>query len=266
MSQAPRSRVDHHADTAHLEVERLRDLRDRRSRRPPEPPGSGSLRRDSPPDGALASTRPRSPLPGRHRTPRRGPRTVRCLGQHRARARPRTGSHPRGSRLSSCSSRRAQIPPTPTPRGIAPSSASMSSDIEGATSSSVVRETSSRTPHEMSNPTPPGDTTPSRSMSVAATPPMGKPYPQCTSGIAYEASTIPGRVATFATCSSACSDATAGRSDREANTMPGTRIDPRRSSRHRTGVSSTSSIACCGRTGVDTRPARRYSVPAETTP
>ena len=33
----------------------------------------------------------------------------------------------------------------------------------------------SRTPHPMSNPTPPGDTTPSDSTSVAATPPIGNP-------------------------------------------------------------------------------------------
>jgi hypothetical protein len=76
------------------------------------------------------------------------------------------------------------MPPTPTPRGIARSSESISAGNTRAASPSVIRETSSRTPHEMSNPTPPGDTTPPRSMSVAATPPIGKPYPQCTSGIA----------------------------------------------------------------------------------
>jgi hypothetical protein len=35
------------------------------------------------------------------------------------------------------------------------------------------------------------------------TPPMGKPYPQCTSGIVYDASTIPGSVATLTTCCNA---------------------------------------------------------------
>ena len=86
---------------------------------------------------------------------------------------------------------------------------------------------------------------------------MGKPYPQWTSGIAYEATAMPGRVATFATCSSACSAATAGISDREANTTPGTRISPRRSIRHRTGVSSMSSIGHFVRAAVDTRNAPR---------
>ena len=51
----------------------------------------------------------------------------------------------------------------------------------------------------MSYPTPPGDTTPS-SMSNAATPPMGKPYPSWPSGITSEAFSMPGRVATLAAC------------------------------------------------------------------
>jgi hypothetical protein len=57
------------------------------------------------------------------------------------------------------------------------------------------------TPHEMSNPTPPAETTPPFSASNAATPPMGKPYPQCASGMAYEAFTMPGKVATWVACS-----------------------------------------------------------------
>lgn len=45
----------------------------------------------------------------------------------------------------------------------------------------------SRTPQLMSNPTPPGDTTASGLlMSKAATFPMAKPYPECTSGIASD--------------------------------------------------------------------------------
>ena len=63
-------------------------------------------------------------------------------------------------------------------------------------------------------------------MSVAATPPIGKPYPQCTSGIAYDASTMPGSSATLTTCSSARSAAGSGISARLANTTPGTRIRP----------------------------------------
>ena len=63
-------------------------------------------------------------------------------------------------------------------------------------------------------------------MSVAATPPIGKPYPQCTSGIAYDATTMPGSSATLTTCSSARSAAGSGISARLANTTPGTRIRP----------------------------------------
>ena len=68
--------------------------------------------------------------------------------------------------------------------------------------------------------------TPPRAASVAATPPIGNPYPQCTSGIAYDASTIPGSSATLTTCSSARSAAGSGISARVANTTPGTRIRP----------------------------------------
>ena len=60
----------------------------------------------------------------------------------------------------------------------------------------------SRTPQLMSKPTPPGEMTPF-SASIAATPPMGKPYPQWMSGMAMLAFTMPGRVATLATCCSA---------------------------------------------------------------
>ena len=53
----------------------------------------------------------------------------------------------------------------------------------------------------MSKPTPPGDTTASGSeTSKAATFPIAKPYPECRSGMAREAPTIPGSAATFATC------------------------------------------------------------------
>jgi hypothetical protein len=90
----------------------------------------------------------------------------------------------------------------------------------------------------MSKPTPPGETTPPAAGSVAATPPMAKPYPQCTSGMAYEAPTIPGSVATFATWSIALS---ASRSNAwEANTTPGTRISPLGSRRNRYGPSACS--------------------------
>ena len=88
-----------------------------------------------------------------------------------------------------------------------------------------------RWPGQPHPPTPsprgrPGETTPPRSMSVAATPPIGKPYPQCTSGIAYDATTMPGSSATLTTCSSARSAAGSGISARLANTTPGTRIRP----------------------------------------
>ena len=51
----------------------------------------------------------------------------------------------------------------------------MTSPSFGANSSADSGEASRRTPQEMSKPTPPGDTTPPRSTSVAATPPMGNP-------------------------------------------------------------------------------------------
>ena len=44
----------------------------------------------------------------------------------------------------------------------------------------------------MSKPTPPGLTTPS-SMSVATTPPTGRPYPWWMSGMASDAFTMPGQ-------------------------------------------------------------------------
>src|SRR4029453_18314728 len=90
----------------------------------------------------------------------------------------------------------------------------------------------------MSNPTPPGDTTPPASTSVPATPPIGKPYPQCTSGMAYDASTMPGSVATFRTCSKDLSARASGSRPDVANTMLGTRIGGSSSIRKRVGVSS----------------------------
>ena len=56
-----------------------------------------------------------------------------------------------------------------------------------------------RTPQLMSKPMPPGEMEPVDS-STAATPPMGKPYPQWMSGMAMELPTIPGRHATLAAC------------------------------------------------------------------
>src|SRR5918999_2331858 len=97
---------------------------------------------------------------------------------------------------------------------------------------------SSRPPHEMSKPPPPGETTPPSAGSVAATPPMAKPYPQCTSGMAYEAPTIPGSVATLATWSIALSASRSSAS--EAKTTPGTRISPLGSRRNRYGPSACS--------------------------
>jgi hypothetical protein len=62
-----------------------------------------------------------------------------------------------------------------------------------------------RTPQEMSKPTPPAETTPPRSGSNAATPPMGKPYPQWASGMTWLAPTIPGSMATLHACSATLS-------------------------------------------------------------
>src|SRR5689334_14084379 len=62
------------------------------------------------------------------------------------------------------------------------------------------------------------------------------------SGMAYEAPTMPGRVATFATWSSDLSARASGSSDRDAKITPGTRIGSCRSIRNRYGDSSTSSM------------------------
>ena len=77
-------------------------------------------------------------------------------------------------------------PPRPTPLGTCSKRASTSRASLGSTSAQVRGVRRSRTPQLMSNPTPPGEITPSWSGSVAATPPMGKPYPQWTSGMAME--------------------------------------------------------------------------------
>ena len=58
----------------------------------------------------------------------------------------------------------------------------------------------SRIPQLMSKPIPPGEMTPVSARN-AATPPIGKPYPQCPSGMQRAARTMPGRQATFVTCS-----------------------------------------------------------------
>jgi serine acetyltransferase len=105
----------------------------------------------------------------------------------------------------------------------------------GMTSSRSRLAASRRTPQEISNPTPPGDTTPPAAGSVAATPPIGNPYPRCRSGIAYDAVTMPGRAATWATCSRQRSAARSGISAPEAYTIPGTRICPRCGIRNRYG-------------------------------
>src|SRR5688572_7871414 len=52
------------------------------------------------------------------------------------------------------------------------------------------------------------------------------------SGIAIEAETIPGRQATFVTCSRHGSSRIASRSFSDANTRPGTRMAPERGSSH----------------------------------
>lgn len=62
--------------------------------------------------------------------------------------------------------------------------------------------------------------------------------------MAYEAPTMPGSVATLATCSSDRSEATSGNNALDANTTPGTRIAPDRSIRNRYGDSSTSRTCC----------------------
>jgi hypothetical protein len=65
---------------------------------------------------------------------------------------------------------------------------------------------------------------------------------RCTSGIAYEAPTMPGSSTTLTTCCSERSAAGSGISARVANTTPGTRIRPCRGMTNRYGESSTISI------------------------
>ena len=62
--------------------------------------------------------------------------------------------------------------------------------------------------------------------SKAATPPIGKPYPSCMSGIASDAPTMPGRCATLHTCSRERSPRMAASSLSLAKTRAGTRIPP----------------------------------------
>ncbi|OPZ23184.1 MAG: hypothetical protein BWZ02_03304 [Lentisphaerae bacterium ADurb.BinA184] len=52
----------------------------------------------------------------------------------------------------------------------------------------------------MSKPIPPGEITP-LSGSMAAMPPIGKPYPQCPSAMHTAALSMPGRAATWVICS-----------------------------------------------------------------
>ena len=134
-------------------------------------------------------------------------------------------------------------PPRPAPRGIAAASWSITLPSTAASSSAARSAASRRTPQEMSKPTPPGEITPPAAMSVAATPPIGNPYPQCTSGIAYDARTMPGSSATLATCSSERSAAGSGISARVANTTPGTRIRPCRGMTKRYRDSATISTS-----------------------
>ncbi len=76
-------------------------------------------------------------------------------------------------------------PLTPTPVGTRRNRRSTSSLIFGLTSERRRFVRTSRIPQLMSKPIPPGEMTPF-SGSKAATPPIGKPYPQCASAMAYE--------------------------------------------------------------------------------
>jgi len=62
--------------------------------------------------------------------------------------------------------------------------------------------------------------------------------PENTSGIASAASTIPGSVATFSSCSSERSRSIAASSSRSANTLAGTRM----SARAVTGISQSTGV------------------------
>eukprot|EP01139_Manchomonas_bermudensis_P012299 Amastigsp_a346298_17.p3 type:complete len:157 gc:universal Amastigsp_a346298_17:484-954(+) len=89
----------------------------------------------------------------------------------------------------------------PTPTGMWSKRDWVISSCIGRTSSIRRFVRKSRTPQLMSKPTPPGDTTASgSSISKAATPPIGNPYPECTSGIAMAHPTMPGSCETLAIC------------------------------------------------------------------
>ena len=90
-------------------------------------------------------------------------------------------------------------PLEPSPEGTFLYSSSTSASLLSPRSSRVRSVLMRRTPQFMSKPMPPGEMDP-ESASTAATPPMGKPYPQWMSGIAMELPTIPGRQATLAAC------------------------------------------------------------------
>ena len=118
---------------------------------------------------------------------------------------------------------KCSAPRLPAPAGIAREISWTSGSTRRPSSLASSGSASSRTPQLMSYPTPPGETTPSGS-SVAATPPTGKPYPWWMSGIASAASTIPGSMATFCSCSSDRSPRIASSSTSSANTRAGTRM------------------------------------------
>ena len=181
VAQPARSGVDEHRHLPLGQPVRLRrhggraphpPLRPRRSDCPTRSCRAGRGRAAWP-----APRRPRDPLPrGRHR-PRCEPGRPRSPGPARAGSGSPRAAPDRGPPASN-RSRGLAYPPD----GMLRLSSWTRLSSRGATVACDRLEVSSRTPQLMSYPTPPGEMTPSATR-VAATPPTGKPYPSCMSGM-----------------------------------------------------------------------------------
>ena len=151
------------------------------------------------------------------------PSSVRARSSSVASPRRARNAAPSSASRSSSPSLSASAPCGPAPWGTRRISSCISASRRGRTSSRPRLVRTRRTPQLMSKPTPPGETTPSAS-SIAATPPIGKPVAPVDVRHRDAGVTMPGRVATFATCCSASSCPACSNRLACAYTRPGTRI------------------------------------------
>ena len=237
VSQSSRAGVDHHADQARPQPQRLGGalvvdpvdrlhLQEVVARAEAAELAPAALQRP------LADPRRvgiGAPRPG----PRRGPGPpVRRTRARRRRAPP--AQHP----VSSAGSARGARRRGPCRAGSAGPAGPSAAAAAGRSAAGCRSAVSSRTPQEMSKPTPPGETTPAAGESVAATPPIGKPYPQCTSGIAYDGLDDAGQGGRRGHLPPATGPhGRRAAASSVAKTTPGTRIAPCGSIRHRHGPS-----------------------------